>query len=191
MNRRLRCLRCHELKVRSDFPCDNTRPTGVFPWCKKCHVIAQRGYKKIRISNQSFGNECRNCKARLGDVHPNRRFCSSKCLSRFRRLKVFGLTPEDYQKLIQSGTCPICYCKPKRWAIDHNHKTGETTGAVCTRCNMQLLMASKHDIELVKRLQAYLENPPVRVLFGTRRYVGTQATSQLDRMWLWTGTRAE
>ncbi len=59
---------------------------------------------------------------------------------RFRR--VFGITLEDYERILeeQGGLCVICKGKDnsKRLAVDHCHTTGKVRGLLCSRCNQGL-----------------------------------------------------
>ena len=127
------------------------------------------------------------CLSPIGGTHANRRFCNTRCKDRARKLAVYGLTPQEYRKLIADtgGKCPICKRNVKRWNVDHNHRTGETTGAVCTMCNVQLLAHTGHDIAIAERLVIYLKDPPVPRLFGVRKYTGPEMVPQIDRMWMW------
>lgn len=189
--KRLRCRRCDTLKPKTDFVKDKTRPHGYFPWCKECHKSKQKQYSKIVVMEQASGNCCPVCLISLGEAHPNRIYCGAKCKGRAKRWEHFGLTPDNFRELTASGKCPLCYCNVTRWAIDHNHETGETTGPVCHRCNQYLLAGSKHKLEIAKALVSYLDNPPVRRLLGEKRYVGPNSSSKLHRMWLWTGRVSE
>lgn len=56
-------------------------------------------------------------------------------------LSTYGLTPEQYQAMLQSqgGRCKICGRTEKtRLAVDHCHKTGKVRGLLCTKCNSAL-----------------------------------------------------
>ena len=78
-------------------------------------------------------------------------------------LKEYGMTPEDYVRLLkaQKGSCAICgrrNHKPKhrRLDVDHDHATGETRGLLCLQCNAGLGQFG----DSVERLQlavAYLQ----------------------------------
>ncbi len=54
---------------------------------------------------------------------------------------LYGLTVEDYDKLLESqnGGCAICGLKTepngKSLCVDHNHETGQIRGILCFRCN--------------------------------------------------------
>jgi hypothetical protein len=154
-------------------------------------VIYQRERKQLRWTGGD-GKECPVCLEPLGGTHANRVYCSFSCKEKARRYRTFGLEPPEYNQLLaaQDGRCPICRKKVTLWALDHDHKTGETMGLTCSICNHQLLAFSYHDVEIARRLVAFLETPPVRTMFGERRYVGPEQLSQLHRMWAWNGEPA-
>ena len=58
--------------------------------------------------------------------------------SRYKRL--YGITLEQYAELliVQGGLCAICG-KPddnRLLSVDHNHKTGQVRGLLCSDCNL-------------------------------------------------------
>lgn len=69
------------------------------------------------------------------------------CVSHINRLARFGLTPEQYQEMLdaQGGVCAICErperCRDSRngrikaFAVDHDHDTGAVRGLLCQNCN--------------------------------------------------------
>lgn len=67
-----------------------------------------------------------------------------KAYERKGRLKKYGLSEEDYERLLaeQGGVCAICEEPPsgrwKRLAVDHDHETGEVRGLLCITCNTLL-----------------------------------------------------
>ncbi len=193
------CVRCGETKPYDDFVNDRTRNTGKFPWCKPC-MNAARAQRKIRdaarpvqlpLEGMTAGRICPGCENPIDLLHPNRLYCSDSCKNRVRNWRTFGLEPDDYRQLIASneGKCPICRKNVKRWVLDHNHDTGETTGATCSICNQSLLAYSGHDIEIAQRLVDYLRDPPIRELLGGPRYVGPEALEQMERMKGWRAAR--
>lgn len=52
-----------------------------------------------------------------------------------RRLRNYGLTPEEYRRMWeeQEGLCAICGKEATQ--IDHDHETGRVRGLLCSRCN--------------------------------------------------------
>lgn len=60
----------------------------------------------------------------------------------------------------QGGGCAICGRPPgkRRHALDHDHKSMELRGILCTACNMRL--TGRHTVEWLQRAADYLQNPP-------------------------------
>ena len=55
-----------------------------------------------------------------------------------RRLRKYGLTPEQYQRMVDesNGLCMICKRAPARGlCIDHDHRTKKVRGLPCSNCN--------------------------------------------------------
>ena len=57
----------------------------------------------------------------------------------------YGLSLADYDKMYQQqiGGCAICTKRSlnstgKRLAVDHNHRTNQVRGLLCSRCNAYL-----------------------------------------------------
>jgi hypothetical protein len=66
----------------------------------------------------------------------------SKWVSSLKRS--YGITEAEYLDILdqQNGLCAICGTSesdsPKRFAVDHNHETGEVRGVLCSSCNLGL-----------------------------------------------------
>jgi hypothetical protein len=78
--------------------------------------------------------------------------------SRQKRLYKYGITPEEYDTLVdkQGGMCAICGVVPSTkqgLCVDHNHTTGKVRGLLCRTCNLGL----GHFGDSVQRLQAALQ----------------------------------
>lgn len=115
---------------------DGKRQTGVFPQCKDC---------KAKYDQERY--------ERTKDVAKQR--------MRKNRLAQFGLSPEEYDRMLenQSGGCAICgkaagYAD-KRLAVDHDHETGEVRGLLCDRCNL-VLGKMEDSPDLLQRAINYL-----------------------------------
>jgi len=80
----------------------------------------------------------------------------------------YGITVEDYKKLLkkQKGKCAICL--KEEWAknrdgtiqnlaIDHDHITGNIRGLLCFSCNRGIGYL-KDSIEILKAALVYLQN---------------------------------
>lgn len=73
-------------------------------------------------------------------------------------LKKYGISGEDYERLLaaQNGTCAICQQKQERLlSVDHCHKSGAVRGLLCVKCNSALGMIGD-DLGLVCRIIDYL-----------------------------------
>jgi len=188
------CSLCNESKPVELFVADSTRVSKRYPWCKDC-VRAYRQERRIveHVGDGTGGKLCYTCEKDITGTHANRRFCSDSCKDRASRWRAFGLTPTEYRALIEAtgGRCPICQRRIRKWQLDHNHETGELTGAVCVQCNVGPLAHSRHDPAFAQRLVDYLTDPPVRSLFGEKRYTGPEQVSQLHRRWLWSGASTQ
>lgn len=118
-------------------------------WCSGCQSF-------VRLAD--CGKGAARCRA-----------CTSVAAHGARVEKVYGITREDYETLLkaQGGRCFICQRVPrsKRLAVDHDHQTGAVRGLLCADsergCNHAIL-GNIRDLDMARRIVAYLENPPAR-----------------------------
>jgi hypothetical protein len=78
----------------------------------------------------------------------------------------YGLTLEQYSEmfLAQNGVCAVCHNPDtglrrgtvKSLDVDHNHKTNEIRGLLCSACNASLGLL-KEDPLRIRALAAYIE----------------------------------
>ena len=68
----------------------------------------------------------------------------------------YGLLPQQEKELKEKnkGICPICN-KRKATVIDHDHKTGNVRGYICSKCNLGLYFIE--DEELNYNMNKYLK----------------------------------
>lgn len=90
-----------------------------------------------------------------------------------RSQATYGTESGDYQRLmeIQGGLCPICRRAKgiaKRLSFDHDHKTLELRGLLCSGCNKDFLGHARDDVMMFVRAIEYLLNPPARQLGAPR-----------------------
>jgi len=98
--------------------------------------------------------------------HPQCKPCSSEGQHAARLIRTFGITIQQYEIMLESqdGKCAICLRKPRRQrlAVDHDHKTGEVRGLLCTMCNHRVLGGAMERSDILRRAADYLDNPPAR-----------------------------
>lgn len=89
---------------------------------------------------------------------------SNKDKSREYQLKRrYGITIAQYEELLKSqgSKCAVCFRKPevfnKKLAVDHDHRTGEIYGLLCTNCN-QYIIGRVRDPILFARASRFLQN---------------------------------
>lgn len=80
-----------------------------------------------------------------------------------QRMKKYGISAEDYYKLLekQEQKCAICGAEigdsnGNRLYVDHDHKTGKVRGLLCANCNFGI-GSLKDDVEILKKAILYLE----------------------------------
>lgn len=99
----------------------------------------------------------------------SKRFCSSKCGSRDRKLRLrYNISSDKVTEMykLQKGRCSICnsrgdvhelgFTKYPTFHIDHCHSTDKVRGLLCSECNMGL-GKFRDDVERLKRAIKYLK----------------------------------
>ena len=120
-------------------------------WCSGCQSFIPLFY--------ASGSRCRACESR------------AKHASSIQR--IYGIPSEVYDALLawQGGKCYICRRVPRvrRLAVDHDHATGEVRGLLCADdergCNHAIL-GNVRDLDMARRIVAYLERSPLLRLQG-------------------------
>ena len=107
------CPRCGSTKPLTEFNRNRSKPDGLGTECRACDRAA--------------------CKARYQRTKGQRK-------DAFLR-NTYGLSLAEYDRKLadQNGGCAICAKTPEenglRLAVDHNHRTGEVRGLLCSQCN--------------------------------------------------------
>ncbi len=90
---------------------------------------------------------------------------ASKLTARKTLLKrTYGITLEQYEEILQKQDYRCAVCKrhrdefTKNLAVDHDHKTGEIRGALCTHCN-RTIIGRNRDAEIFMNAYKYLLGP--------------------------------
>jgi hypothetical protein len=117
-------------------------------------------------SFNEFNPHRAKCKLCLNKQH--REYCKRNrpVISRIirkRLLKKYGLTLESFDVILraQGYQCAICRSSdPKNkfnvFVVDHDHKTNQVRGLLCTHCNAVLGMLEKN-LNMIPRVKMYLE----------------------------------
>jgi len=131
-----KCTSCGETKPYEGFYRSSTYKDGYGYRCKVCDNKARHKYEqnhKGRLSKQRKYNQVKH---------------------------MYGLSPEEFDKLMQHGVCEICGKKPQHLCVDHDHSTGSVRGALCQECNKALGLF-KDDITLLLKAKEYLKNAEI------------------------------
>lgn len=138
-----KCPECKNTKPKDDFYNDKSTRDKLSCYCKGCN---RKKVKNWRINNGEKNRE----------------------IDRKQNLRKYGLTSEEYYKIHekQGGVCAICgkretqiyLGKLLRLSVDHNHKTGETRGLLCRKCNCTIGNVNENTGTLEEMIK-YLEKP--------------------------------
>jgi hypothetical protein len=95
--------------------------------------------------------------------------------------KTYGITSEEYWAIYQAqgGRCYICrrakgkdqdgQGRGKMLSVDHDHRTGEVRGLLCTPCNRDVLGHLRDSVEALQRAVIYVIDPPARAVLTRLR----------------------
>lgn len=133
------CNRCGETKPVDQFHNDKNRKDGKCPYCRPCNAAQMAKWRA---------------------EHPDR----SKQAARRATLRKYGLTVEDYEKILksQNGRCAICgtddpgHTAGRLFDVDHDHDTARVRGLLCQHCNMGLGQFGD-DLDRLRKAVKYLE----------------------------------
>jgi hypothetical protein len=136
------CNRCLKEKPWDSFSLNSNGLNGRKSICKLCSNKAEtvRLKKNKEADPESFSKARREKMLRL----------------------TYGLTPEDYSKMLlaQGNTCAICKTAENRvgdyFFVDHCHTNGHNRGLLCYHCNTLLGMCFD-DIDILQSAITYLE----------------------------------
>lgn len=103
--------------------------------CKGCANDRSREYRKT--NKHKIAKQRKQYREDNKEEHLHKKWV--------RNLKSqYGITESEYIDILkaQKGACAICgtseSSSTKRFAVDHNHDTGEVRGVLCSSCNLGL-----------------------------------------------------
>lgn len=171
------CNTCKLTKDVSEFGRRSRSSDGLMASCKECCAVRRKNDPNRKERNARYSKENRD---KLNEQRRSRyakdpskfqahnaqwkRDNPEKVKAAYRRaqLRKYGLTPEDYDRMVeeQGGKCLICNQeppprngKPEPLAVDHCHEVGVVRGLLCWRCNGAIGIIGEANIE---RAVAYL-----------------------------------
>lgn len=120
------CRICKIEKELDRFYKDSTRKDGYDTKCSECAKELQAN-RPLELKRKAWRKADNKRKGKRHEYHLSR---------------TYGLTEEDYEKMLHSQgyACKICKTeepngKHKRFVVDHCHVTGKVRGLLCDRCN--------------------------------------------------------
>lgn len=135
----------------------------VFDGCKKCWVCKElkpvEEFHKRSKAKDGRNNTCHSCENSRSRIRGREPWTNL--------YKKYGITKERYEQMLQEqgGGCAICGVTegvidsrtglPRRLHLDHNHKTGQLRGLLCSWHNVGI-GHFKEDINMLIEATAYL-----------------------------------
>ena len=146
----LKCKKCGEEKPRTQFYKEKRTKRGYQARCITCCKAD---------ANAVFQANPEPYRQRAREAHTPE-------LRRARTLAQYGLTQEDYDRMLekQDGHCAICPATESghnvtdHFVVDHCHDTGKVRGLLCSSCNLMLGKA-KDDVTILQNAIHYLNKP--------------------------------
>jgi hypothetical protein len=143
------CRDCGVSKAIDEFRTNSKTTNYRRPECRVCQNQQTVMYHKRRVAEDPDGYAAHR------DAVTHRSWLKQK----------YGITPEDYETMLinQSYACAICQEREthrkgsSRFAVDHDHITGEVRGLLCDGCNVGL-GRFKDDPMLLQSATQYLTN---------------------------------
>lgn len=143
------CCYCKLSKPLSEFHRQAKAVDGHQNRCKLCAIALARKWQtdhKDRVNKKNAEWKRKNPKKVSFMMHRDR-------LRRF-----YGMSVDEYHLAVQGGVCAICE-QPSpnktRLAVDHDHKTGQIRGLLCSLCNHALGQVERV-LNWTKRAEFYL-----------------------------------
>jgi len=142
------CKHCKKEKSIEDFTRNRAKKDGLNIYCRACCTDKLNYWKQ---NNKSLTTEY---KKRYRDL--NRKEIRDYGL-RYR----YGINSEQFDKIFESQgrLCAICgsdKSDSRNFVVDHNHKTGNIRGILCSYCNRGLGIF-KDDVDIMTRAILYLK----------------------------------
>lgn len=130
-------------------------------WYKKNQELSKERTRKYRLEHPEWAKEA-DAKHRVlynwRVKFPEKAKDLGKRQAFKRKLKKYGLSPEQFQAMIdgQEGKCAICKIVPSGGlVIDHNHTSGKIRELLCNSCNPAVGMIGENP-DIARKIIEYL-----------------------------------
>ncbi len=113
--------------------------------CSTCKELKPNTSEHFHTLNNESGASTRSlCKV-----------CHSKYQKSYKLMKHYGLTLEQYTKMIedQHNCCSICEKKFDKLVVDHCHTTGKVRALLCNDCNTGLGMFKENKSTMLNAIK--------------------------------------
>ena len=133
------CTSCFKVKAISDFVKDQRRPHGRASRCKACKAAHLQQWRTknidaVRANDRArYANSPKKWQRHIGVT--------------------YKITAADYDRMLeeQDGCCAICGgLSGDRLCVDHDHRSGDVRGLLCSPCNQMLGQAKDNPTTLLK-----------------------------------------
>lgn len=162
------CIKCGQVKPLTEFTFHNRDKGQHRNFCHDCEKDWIRKYHKSPQGKDARKEWVENNKEKIEEyIKLYKKYPifkeNMRRYSRKNTLKQFGLTQEDYDKILQSqnGHCAICgngtNGNKKNFCVDHDHETGKVRGLLCHNCNVSVGLMKESPL-LLRKAAEYLES---------------------------------
>lgn len=129
-------------------------------YCPRCEQTKDIALFMMPSGMHCYCKPCRN-------AHQRNRYSVEAGIRR-NLLRLYGLTREEYERLIQAqgGVCACCgepetvingkTGKVQRLSVDHHHASGQVRKLLCNACN-NIVGYMENDVSRVEKCLAYLK----------------------------------
>lgn len=131
-----KCNICLKLLEFTCFNRDSTVKDGHENGCRACRSERRKKNYRKNLSENREKSRLKSLEWRKNNKGYQRKFDLKR---------TYGLTTDDYNKMLESqdNKCFICLSDSPRnkhnvFVVDHCHKTGRVRGLLCTYCNLGL-----------------------------------------------------
>lgn len=177
------CKKCGKEQTLAHFYRNRAKRDGYDEYCKQCRRTYQNHRNKTdlrtRIKKRSYARwyyQTHQAKMRLqmktwhtthstDAVQIEKRRTRQKAYNLRKRYQLDATTYEQL-RIQQKDSCAICGDYRRKLVIDHDHKTHQVRGLLCSRCNMALGQFGD-EISLLRAAIRYLGRPKIVPISGT------------------------